>query len=66
MKDYELDAFCSLVMCSDPSPISEKEMNYIQNYLDEQCKSFGYENWVSFLHRNSPKIIKQSGVIETK
>lgn len=46
----ELAALCSLLMCSDPWPTSEREHKLMKDFADSESVKHGFKNWIEALH----------------
>lgn len=51
MSREELGAFCNLVMCSDPSPVSPEDLSAIKRVLDREAQRYGFTGWVDAYHK---------------
>ena len=62
MNKTQLNAFCVLLMCSDPWPVDETvnggrdagNMATVKEFVDEQAKALGYADWIDAFHQLAP------------
>ena len=54
MDDRIFEVLLNWFMVSDPWPLTEKEHDMIEAFLDEESKKRGEDNWVCAYHRWSP------------
>lgn len=48
------EAYFALLMCSDPTPVSEDENTLNVAMADELAKHFGFNGWVEAFHSDEP------------
>lgn len=50
MSDEQLQAFLSLMMCSDPWPTTEDEHIILNDLANEESQKRGYDSWYVAYH----------------
>ena len=51
MTDIELRAFLDLLMCSDPSPVTEDQDKILRDFADRESQRRGFSEWIDAYHR---------------
>ena len=52
MDKEQLNAFCELLMCSDPWPVDTAgNMETVKNFVDAQARALGYADWIDAYHQ---------------
>jgi len=50
MNDKTYRAFLDLFMCSDPYPDTKENEAIVRDFLDDEARKRGHENWVVAYH----------------
>jgi hypothetical protein len=53
MTKLELHALCNLLMCSDPSPVSDEQDEVLQGLANREAQKLGFSDWIDAFHRIS-------------
>ena len=51
MNDEEFRAFMGLLMCSDPYPDSQSNMDILKNYANRIAVDKGFSDWIEAYHK---------------
>ena len=52
MNKIELEALCTLLICSDPWPVNAPgNMETVIEYVNREARRLGFADWVDALHR---------------
>lgn len=52
MPNDVFDAFLSLMMCADPSPLDADQDKLLRDWANQESERRGYSDWIEAYHEN--------------
>ena len=50
MNNLELKALCILLMCDDPTSLTDRQQRAIVGYANRKANGLGFDDWVGAYH----------------
>ncbi len=50
----QFSSILTLIMCADPSPLSDEDDKHLRDWANEEAKHFGFIDWIDAYHKMKP------------